>query len=43
MDSALARQIYGQEAKPLPLDFWAGADSFPSSASREAEFLRSGS
>jgi hypothetical protein len=43
MDSALALQIYGQEAKPLPLDFWAGADSFPSSGSREAEFLRSGS
>jgi hypothetical protein len=43
MDSAVARQIYGQEAKPLPLDFWAGADPFPSSGSREAEYIRSSS
>jgi len=40
MDSAIARQIYGKEAKPLPLDFWMGADPFPSSGSREAELLR---
>merc|ERR1719247_2257078 len=40
MDSAVARQIYGQEAKPLPLDFWAGADPFPSSGSREAEYIQ---
>jgi hypothetical protein len=43
MNSAIARQIYGTEAKPLPLDFWAGGDRFPSSASREAELLRAGS
>jgi hypothetical protein len=40
MDSAVARRIYGGEAKPLPLDFWAGKDPFPSSASREAELTR---
>jgi hypothetical protein len=40
MDSAAARQIYGAEAKPLPLDFWVGADPFPSSASREAEMMK---
>jgi hypothetical protein len=43
MDSALAQRIYGQEAKPLPLDFWSGADPFPSSGSREAELLQTGS
>jgi hypothetical protein len=47
MDSATARQIYGAEAKPLPLDFWApgndffaGTDPFPSSGSREAELMK---
>jgi hypothetical protein len=42
MDSAIARRIYGLEAKPLPLDFWTGADTFPSSGSREAELLKNG-